>query len=170
MQLPIARPGLASHILAGLCAQWIPSFAPTSVKLQHSSAKPHPPQTTCPAWLQHPVQALPHLLGTPEAVFDLAVAHGMPRAGHSHTGRALCAVVAERRLYICKTPAFSKAAHPTNQLPSLAAAPSAGSTTPDEHCRGCICPCSGPWYAQGWPPTHWQGSLRSGCQVAPPHL
>ena len=30
-----------------------------------------------------------------EAAFDLAVPHGMLRAGHSHTGRALCAVVAE---------------------------------------------------------------------------
>ena len=30
------------------------------------------------------------LLHTAEAAFDLAVPHGMPRAGHSHTGRALC--------------------------------------------------------------------------------
>ena len=60
------------------------------------------------------------------------MAHGTPRAGHSHTGRALCAAVAERRLCILRTPAAfsSKTATPTSHLPSPGAAPSAGSTTP----------------------------------------
>ena len=53
---------------------------------------PHKPRTY-PALLQHPVQATTNLMHGAEAVFELAVAHGMPRADHSHTGRALCAVV-----------------------------------------------------------------------------
>ena len=53
----------------------------------------------CPALPQAPVQGEPNLLQNAEAAFGLAVPHGMPRAGHSHTGRALCAVVAERRLH-----------------------------------------------------------------------
>ena len=56
--------------------------------------------TTCPALPQPPVQAPPDdLLTTAQGPFDLAVAQGMPRAGHSHTGRALCAVVAEHSLH-----------------------------------------------------------------------
>ena len=27
-----------------------------------------------------------------------------------------------------------------------------------------------PWHAQGWPLTHWQSSVYSGCQAAPPQL
>ena len=58
--------------------------------------KPEATQTTCTAALrQPPVQAPPDLLTTAQGAFDLAVAKDMPRAGHSHTGRALCAVVAE---------------------------------------------------------------------------
>ena len=34
-----------------------------------------------------------------KASFDLAVAKGMPRAGHPHIGGALCAVVAEYSLH-----------------------------------------------------------------------
>ena len=79
----------------------------------------------------------------------LAMPHGMPRAGHSHTDRALCAVVAERCLHIWKTSAFSKTVTPTSHLHSPAAAPSAGSTKPAAHCTGCIWPCSGPWHIQG---------------------
>ena len=52
------------------------------------------PQTTCPALPQPPVQAPPHLLHTSESKLDLAVPHRTPRAGHSHTARALCAAVA----------------------------------------------------------------------------
>ena len=54
-----------------------------------------PPRTTCQALPLPPVQAPPHLLHTTETAFDLAVPHSMLRAGHSHNGRALCAVVAE---------------------------------------------------------------------------
>ena len=56
-------------------------------------------QTTCTALPQPPVQAPPDLLTTAQGAFDLAVAQGMPRAGHSHTGGALCAVVAEHSLH-----------------------------------------------------------------------
>jgi len=93
----------------------------------------------------------------------------MPRAGQSHSGRALCTVVAEWRLHSWKTPAFSKTATPTNHLPSLTTAPSAGSTTPGAHCSGCIPPCSGQCHVQSWPLIHWKGSVCSGCwRVAPP--
>ena len=53
----------------------------------------------CPALPQLHVKARPHLIHTAEAAFDLVVPHGMPRAGHPHTGRALCAVVAECCLF-----------------------------------------------------------------------
>ena len=59
---------------------------------------------------------------------------------------------------------------PTNHLPSPAAAPSASPTTPALRCRDYIWPCSAPWYAQGWPLTHWQGSVGNGCQLLPPPL
>ena len=93
------------------------------------------PLKTCLAWPQHPVQAPPtRLFYTLEAAFKLAVAHGMPRSGHSHTSRALCAVVAKRRLHIWKTRACHKMVIPTtNHLPCPAAAPSAGSTTLTAH-------------------------------------
>jgi len=97
------------HSLTGraLCAVVAEQHLHICGKLQYL-AKPQPPQTTYPARPQHPVQALPHLLHTVEPAFDLAVAQGMPGAGHSHTGRALCAVVvAKRSLHILKTPAFS---------------------------------------------------------------
>jgi len=62
--------------------------------------KPEATQTTCTAVPQPPVQAPVDLLtAAQECAFDLAVAQGMPRAGHSHTGRALCAVVAEQSLH-----------------------------------------------------------------------
>ena len=107
LQCPVAYPGLATHTLAGLCALWLLSAASSSGNL-HKSAKLQPPQTTCLALPQPPVQDPLHLLRTAEAVFSLAVAYGMPRAGHSHTGRALCAVVAEQYLYKWKTLALSK--------------------------------------------------------------
>ena len=47
-----------------------------------------------------PVQAPLPMLHTAEAAFDLAVPHGMPRAGHPHTGRALCAVVGPCKLQL----------------------------------------------------------------------
>ena len=96
LKWPIVCLGLATHTLAGLLGLWLPSSTSTSGKLQHS-AESHTPQTTCPARPQHSVQALPHLLHTAETKFDLAVAHGMSRAGRSLTGRALCAVVAHKR-------------------------------------------------------------------------
>ena len=114
----MACPGLTTHTLAGLCALWIPSYTLPRGKLQYSSAKLHPPQTTYLVRPQHPVQAPSHLLITAET-FILATAHGIPRAGHSHTGRALlCAVVAELRLHNWKAPAaFSKTACSTPNKP-----------------------------------------------------
>ena len=57
------------------------------------------PEASCIAVPQPPVQAPPDLLTTAQGAFNLAVAEDMPRAaGHSHTGGALCAVVAEHRL------------------------------------------------------------------------
>ena len=56
-------------------------------------------QTTCTALPQPPVQAPPDLLTTAQGAFDLAVDQGMTRAGHLHTGGALCAVVAEQSLH-----------------------------------------------------------------------
>ena len=71
---------------------------------------------------------------TAEAAFDLAVPHGMPRAGLPHTGRALCAVVAECCFLLWKSPQTNKTANPTNYLPSNhAAAPSAGPISPVLH-------------------------------------
>ena len=120
MQCPMACPGLATHTLAGLCALWLPSGAYLAEKLQ-KAAKPHqPPQTTCPARQQHPVQAPPLLLHTTETAFDLAVSHGIPRAGHSHTGRAVCPVVAEQRLLSRKT---HKAAKPQTPKTTFSARP-----------------------------------------------
>ena len=95
---PMVCPGLGTHTLAGLCALRLPSAASSSGNL-HRPRKPHPPQTTCSALPQPPVQAPPHLLHTTEAHFDLVVANDMPRAGHSHTGRALCAVFAKQHLH-----------------------------------------------------------------------
>ena len=92
---------------------------------------------------QPPVQAPPPLLHTAEAAFDLAVPCGMPRAGHSHTGRALCAVVNGCCLLLWKSPQTGKTAPPTNHLHSTpAAAPSAGPTTPAAPSTGCNLPCS----------------------------
>ena len=68
------------------------------LKTQESSKTRNPHKTTCPARLQPPVRAPPRLLYVIEPAFELAVACGMLRAGHSHTGRALCTVVAGRRL------------------------------------------------------------------------
>ena len=139
LQWPMACSGQAIHALAGLCALWLASGASTDAKVQHS-AKPQPPQSTCPARPQHTVQAPPQLLHTAEAAFDLEVALCMPRAGHSHTGRALCAVVVECCLLLWNSPQQTgKTASPTNHLPPTpAAVPSAGSTTPAAHCRGCM--------------------------------
>ena len=95
--------------------------------------KPQPPTTNyyLPSPAIAPTQASSLRLHTAELAFDLAVPLGMPRAGHSHTGRALCAVVAKKRyLHNLKTPALRKTAPPIHHLPSPAAAPSAGSTTP----------------------------------------
>ena len=38
------------------------------------------------------------------AVFDAEMPHGLLRAGQSHTGRAVCAVVAECCLFLWKSP------------------------------------------------------------------
>ena len=55
------------------------------------TGKPHPQRTTCtaPPLPQLPVQAPQLLLHAAEAAFDLAVPHGMPRAGHSPQDVAL---------------------------------------------------------------------------------
>ena len=98
MQWPKACPGLATHTLAGLCEQWLPSTASITEGLQNVTKPEEASQTTCTVLPQPPVQAPPDLLTTAQGAFDLAVAQGMPRAGHSHTGRALCAVVAEHSL------------------------------------------------------------------------
>ena len=111
-------PGLATHTLAGLCALWLPSAA-SSFGTLHKPAKPHPPpQTTCTALEQPPVQASTHLLHSAEAAFDLALARGMPRAGHSHTDRALCAVVFECCL-LYKSSQTGKLQPPQTTRPAL---------------------------------------------------
>ena len=79
----MACPGLATQPLAGLCALWVPSTVSSSGNL-HKPAKPQHPQTTYPARPQPPVQAPPHLPHSAGTVFDHAVPHGMPRAGHSY--------------------------------------------------------------------------------------
>jgi len=62
--------------------------------------KPEATQTTCTAVPQPSVQAATdHLMTTAQGEFDLAVAQGMPRAGHLHTAGTLCAVVAEHSLH-----------------------------------------------------------------------
>ena len=85
---------LATHNLAGICAQWLPSTASITEGLKNVKK----PKASCTALPQPPVQAPPDLLTTEEDAFDLALAQGMPRAGHPHTAGALCAVVAEHRL------------------------------------------------------------------------
>ena len=138
LQCPVTCPGLATYTLAGLCSLWLPSAASSSGNL-NNPAKPQNPQTTCPALPQPPVQAPPYLASTAEAAFDLTVPHKITGAGHSHTGRTLCAVVTECCLLLWKSPQTGTTASPTNHLPSRpAAALSAGSTTPSRHCRGCI--------------------------------
>ena len=88
----MASPGLATHTLVGLCVVWMPSSASTTGILP-DTGKTAPPTNKQPSLLQqHPVQAPSHQLNIEKTVFDLAVAHGMPRAGHPHTGRALCAM------------------------------------------------------------------------------
>jgi len=51
-----------------------------------------------------------------KAAFDLAVALNVARAGHPHTGRALCAVVAECCLLLWTAPQTGKTATPTSTL------------------------------------------------------
>ena len=90
----------AGHSHTGrLCAQWLQSIACITEQLQDVTKPEEASQTTCTAVPQPPVKAPRDLLTTAQAAFDLAVAQGMPRAGHSHTGGALCAVVAEHRLH-----------------------------------------------------------------------
>ena len=137
LQCPMPYPGLATHTLAGLCALWLRSAASSSGNL-HKPAKPQTPQTTCPSLLLPPVQALPHLAHSEKAAFNLAVLHDKPRDGHSRTGRALCAVVAECCALWLLSAVLPKNATPTNHLPSPTAAPSAGSTIPSALFRGCI--------------------------------
>ncbi len=89
LAVPQACQGLANLTLARLCALWLPSAASSSETL-HKQVKPQPPQTTCTALPQPPVPTPPHLLRPATPTFDLSVHHhGMPRAGPSHTGRAL---------------------------------------------------------------------------------
>ena len=57
------------------------------------------PEESCTAVPQPPVQAPADLLTTVQGAFDLAVTQGIPRAGHSYTGGALCAVVAQHSIH-----------------------------------------------------------------------
>ena len=107
----MACPGMATHTLAGLCALSLLIAASSSGNL-HKPVKPQPPHTTCTALPQPPAQAPPRLLHPAEAALDLAVPHDMPRAGHSHIGRALCAAVAEYCLLLWTSPQTSKTATP----------------------------------------------------------
>ena len=131
LKCPMVCPGLATHTLAGPCAMCLPSAASSSGTLPHTPPKLQPPQTTCSALPQPPVQDKLHLLRTAEAAFDLAVPHGMLRADHSHTGRVVrldCQVMPpsleiSTNQQNCNPPQ-------KNQLPSAPAAPSSSSTTP----------------------------------------
>ena len=76
------------------------------------------PTTTSPALLQHPAQAPPLQLHTAEAKFDLLVPHYMTRAGQSHTGMPLCAVVAECCLLLWKSPRTGKTQPPQTTCPA----------------------------------------------------
>ena len=89
-QWPMAYPGLATHTLAGLCAQLLPCGTSSTGKLQHS-AKPYPAQTTCPARPQHPVRDPPFLMHTAETAWDITVACGSPWLT-THTLTGLCAL------------------------------------------------------------------------------
>ena len=141
MQCPMTCPGLATHTLTRLCALWLLSAASSSSGKLHKTTKSQPPNTTCPALPQPQSRGLPHLLSTVEAVFDLAVPHGMLRVGHSHAGRALCAVVAECCLLLWrKSPQTGQNAIPRNHPPGPAADPNAGPSIPTSHCRYCIRP------------------------------
>ena len=111
--LPLVTHGMpelvTTRTLAGLCALWLPRGASTSGNKLLQSAKLQPPSTTYPARPpQRPVQGPQHLLHTVEAAFELALIHVMSRAGYSHTSRALCPVVVEQRLHICKSLASAK--------------------------------------------------------------
>ena len=70
-------------------------------------------------WACHgPLQGQVQPLQCEAGVVELAVLHGMPRAGHSHTGRALCAVVAGCCLLLWKCPQTGKTAATPNQPPA----------------------------------------------------
>ena len=73
-------PGLAAHTLAGFCTLRLPSTASITEQRLDVTKPEEASQTTCTAVRQPPVQAPPDLLTTAQAAFDLAVAHGMPRA------------------------------------------------------------------------------------------
>ena len=118
LSLPRVMPRAGHHTLAGLCALWLPGAASSSGNL-HKPANPQPPQTTSPALPQPQVQDPPHLLSITESAFDLVLTHDMPRAGRSHTGRALCAVEAECCHLLWKSPqTSSKTAPPTTKPPA----------------------------------------------------
>jgi len=96
----MACQGLATHTLAGLFAQWLPTTACITEQLQNVTKPDEASQTSCTALPQPPVRAPPDLLTTvQQGAFDLAVAQGMPRTGHPHNGGALCAVVADYSLH-----------------------------------------------------------------------
>ena len=80
------------------------------------------PTNHLPSLPQPPVHSPAFLQYAAEAAFDLAVPNGMSRAGHSHTGRALCAVVAECCLLLWKSPQTGITTTPTNHLHTADAA------------------------------------------------
>jgi len=116
LQCPMACPGLVTHALAGFCVLWLPSAPSSSSGNLHIPANPQPKPTTCAALPQLPVKAPPNLLSTAEDALGHKVSHGMPRAGYSHTGRALCAVLAGCCVLLWKPPQTT-CPHPPVQAP-----------------------------------------------------
>ena len=113
---------LATNTLAGLCALWLLSSAPSSGKLP-TTCKTAYLTTHLPSMPQHLLLALQRLYQTAEAQFLLSVSHSMPsRGSHAPTGRALYAVVGEQCLLLWKT-GTDKSQHPQTTCPALSQHP-----------------------------------------------
>ena len=138
LQIPMACPGQGTHTLTGLCALWLPSAASFSGNQSSQSGKTTTPTNHLPSPAAAPISSSTIPAEHCRNCIYLAVLPGIPRAGHPHTGRALCSVVAKCCLLLWKSPQTRKTTTPTNYLSSPATATNAGSTTPAEHCRGCI--------------------------------
>ena len=134
LQWPMACPaGLATHTLAGLCALWLPSGASSTEKLQKQQNRnpPKPPAQPC----RSPQCRFCHTSSKLQCLY-LTLQYPMAcpwMATHTLAGLwALCF------LLFWKSPYTIKSVSPTNHLPSPAAAPSKGPTTPVAYCRDCI--------------------------------